>query len=325
MIARNRRITLFAALATVTLSGCGGGSIAIPNAASAPSAASASFARNAALGDSTQTQLFVSDSSGSNVDVYDTSGNLLYAVPVPGGQIQSLTTDATGALYVPVTESSAVAVFANPKSGKDVLLNDSGNYPVGVAVAPKTQVVAVTNILSTSGGAGSVSFYEHGKTSSCATVSDATNFARVYFAAFDANGNLFIDGENAKGSSTVGEIAGGCGAKKIQTLVLKDVSLQFPGGVAVDVKNQIVIGDQIAGSLYTFAQPKKGSLGSPLATTPLQSGGSSEFAFTKNGKDLWAASGTPGISEYAYPTGGKPIKTLAVGYGGIAVTPAETP
>lgn len=319
-----RPTAILAALAVVALAGCGGGSVTIP-AASGAHAAGASVARNPARAPSTLTQLFVPDATGAHVDVYDTSGNLQYAVPVPGDQPESLTTDATGALYVALTDRSAVALFARPANGKYVLLSDSGNYPVAAAVAPKSLLVAVANILSTSGGPGSVSFYERGKTKACANVSDATNFARVYFEAFDANGNLFVDGASAAGRTTVGEIAGGCGAKKIQPLVLKGVTLQFPGGVAVNVKNQIVVGDQQAGVLYTFAQPKGGSLGKPLATTPLRSGGTVGFALTKNGTDLWAASGYPGISEYAYPAGGTPVKSLAVGYGGIAVTPAETP
>jgi hypothetical protein len=91
-------------------------------------------------------------------------------------------------------------------------------------------------------------------------------------------------------------------------------------------------------AIDTYDPPKGSSLGSPVSTTPLPgpiSGYDGTFAFQASGLGFWAVnealppSFAGGASEYAYPAGGPPKKTI-VGPPqsfafGMAVTPALIP
>jgi hypothetical protein len=84
----------------------------------------------------------------------------------------------------------------------------------------------------------------------------------------------------------------------------------------------------------TYDPPEGGSLGSPVSTTSLTvSGYANLFTFRASGRGLWMAyqlaSGSETASEYVYPAGGAPEKSVigtANSYpGGVAVTPPLVP
>jgi len=270
----------------------------------------------------TGTKIFLSNTNA--VNIYNTNGKLL-------GQItgfsapQGLATDAKANLYVANTGASDVLIYSQPYNKTPTTLSTSGWYPVDVAQFNNGEYVAVTNIFATSGAAGSVLLFKNYKL--VATVQNSS-FYYYYFCAFDGNGSLFVDGRSSSGSVVVGEIPGATKGKTTLKVLTTDNSIEFPGGVQVTTKNEIAIDDQEASTIYTYKQPKNGSLGSPIATTPLNgSGDEVTFAFTQNNQDLWAsdASSQNGVAEFAYPKGGSPLKTLPLPAGGIALLPAEIP
>jgi sugar lactone lactonase YvrE len=260
---------------------------------------------------STATKVFISDAANNVVNIYNTSGKQL-AQLTGFAEPQGLATDAKGNLYVADTENSRIVIYAPPYKKITKTLSDSGQYPAGVSVFNNGAVIGVTNIISTSGGAGSVTIYKKYKAGKAISNS---NFARVYFDAFDGNGNLYIDGSNSNGGVEVGEIAKATTTgNKIATLTTKN-TIEFPGGVQVTTKGLIAIDDQEGAAVYSYKAPSKGSLGNPTATTPL------------TGSDLWTADASNEDSaEYAYPKGGSAVKTISVTGGepiGAAVVPAE--
>ena len=271
-------------------------------------------------------EIFVSDAEDNVVNIYNTSGKLL-------GQIaglsepQGIAADGKANLYVVNTADSDVQIYAPPYTNPPTILADPGEYPAGVAVTYNGEFVAVSNIISTSGGPGSILIYKKGKAGF--KISNSI-LARVYFCAFDADGNLYVDGENASGQVVIGEIANATkGGKKIKRLTYDGTTIGFPGGIQVTTHDKIAIMDQDSSTIYTFNQPVKGSLGSPIATTVLT--GSSDavtFAFTASNKDLWGAdAATTGVAEFAYPAGGNPVKSFTEGGEpiGVALVPAEQP
>lgn len=273
----------------------------------------------------TGTKIFVSDAADNVVNIYNTKGKLLGQL-TGFSQPQGLATDGKGNLYVADTSNSQIQVFAPPYTGSSKKWSDPGQYPAGVAVSYDGKYLAVTNIITTAGGPGSVTLYKHGKAGP--TISN-TDFARAYFCAFDDHGSLFVDGSNSSGVVEIGEIAHLTnGGKKWKTLTYSQ-SISFPGGVQVTTGDTIAIDDQLGPSVYTFKPPVGGSLGSPIATTPLT--GSSDpvtFAFTKNNKDLWTAdAGLASSNEFAYPAGGSPVATISVGGQpiGVAIVPVQQP
>jgi hypothetical protein len=272
--------------------------------------------------------LIVSDSGTGDVDVFSTKGKSVATIP-GFAEPQGMAGTKAGSFYVANTAASNIPLYKNDYKTVIATLSDPNEYPVDVSYDETAGVVAVTNIVSTSDGAGSVSFYAKGKTTPCVTVGSAT-WRNLYFDAFDAKGNLFIDGLDSSGNDLIGEVAGGCKAKAITSLKVGN-SIVYPGPIQVTDKDDIAIEDQGSKTIYTYKPPVKDSLGEPIATTPLA--GASDpvaFAFTSSGKDLWTVdAGLDVLNEYAYPAGGSPIIALYdSGFVlpiGIVVTPVEVP
>ena len=113
-------------------------------------------------------------------------------------------------------------MYAAGFKGTPTTINDPGEAPASVTIDSKDNL-GVTNILTTSDGSGSVSFFNKGG-SLLTTLSDA-NFAQVFFDAFDDKGNLYIDGTNASGAFAAGEVVGGVSGKAITILATGSIVL----------------------------------------------------------------------------------------------------
>jgi len=93
----------------------------------------------------------------------------------------------------------------------------------------------------------------------------------------------------------------------------------------------IAVDDQEAFAVYTYKAPVKGSLGSPVHTTPLTGTGDPvAIAFTSTDKDVWTADAVNlDAAEYAYPKGGSAVTTFPLTGAaepiGVAVSPASIP
>jgi DNA-binding beta-propeller fold protein YncE len=216
---------------------------------------------------------------------------------------------------------SKILLYASNYRTVTATLDDPGEYPVGVAYDAKTGVVGVTNIISTNDGSGSVSFYAKNATKPCVTLRK-NHVASVYFAAFDATGNLYVNGKTDTGQVFIGVVSGECAATSITALSTKK-PLGFPGGVQVAPDGNIAIGDQLSSTIDTYKPPVNGHLGVPITTTSLTDGGIA-FVFSKSGKTLWAQ-GSSSVVEYAYPAGGAPLVTIGVEAAGIVVLPVAPP
>jgi len=300
-------------------------SVARPDVVAGPPAPVHPFVNVHGLAKSTT--IFVSDAEDGVVNFYNTSGKQL-------GQLtgfeepQGLASDTNGNVYVADTENARIQVYAPPYKKTPKTLSDPGYYPAGVSVliSGKTTYVGATNICSdpdcTQGG---FAFWKNGK--AIGAPWQSSNIYRVYFGAFDAKGNFYADGENSSGDLVIGVIPNAIKGKTTFNVLTTGNSIEFPGGVEVTLKGDIAIDDQDAATVYTYAPPKNGSLGSPIETTSLS--GSSDavtFAFTSTDGDLWTAdAGLAESLEFAYPAGGSAVTTITVGGQpiGVAVVPAQ--
>ncbi len=266
--------------------------------------------------------IFVSDISHEVVDIFLQAkgnakvGQIIGDIYGPTG----LATDGAGDIYIPDNNSGTIVVFAPPYTTFPKLtLDDTGNYPEDVAVSARG-LVAVAN------SNPSVSFYRKNSTKSCATVSDPS-FGGLEHDTFDAEGNLFVDGENGNGF-VVGEIRGGCNATTIERLSTGNVIGSWPGAIKIDKHDRIAIEDGYGAVIYTYNRPVNGSLGNPVTTTPLTgAAGGYNFAFRASGDSLYVADYLNGaIEEYAYPNGGSSKDSISVGNTeGVAVMPPLVP
>lgn len=267
--------------------------------------------------------VLISNSATSSLDIYTTAGKLKRRVPgfMTTG---ALAVGAGGSLYDVDTSTSTVLLYASDYKTIVATLADPGEYPVGVSYDAGSGIVGVTNIISTAGGAGSVSFYASKATTPCVTVSDPA-WDRVYFGAFDAHGDFYIDGMNTAGNTLIGVVKGGCSAAHIETLSTPKPP-GFPGGVGVTPNGNLAFIDQLAPVVDTYKPPAGLKLGPPVAQTALADGGV-QLIFPRSGTTLWALSANPsGVFEYAYPAGGRPLVKITAGSpAGFAVLPPVFP
>jgi hypothetical protein len=254
-------------------------------------------------------------------------------------QPQGLALDTTGNLYVADTNNSRIQVYAAGFTSSPTTISDPGEFPASVAIDSKGNL-GVTNILTTSDGPGSVSFFNQGGTL-LTTLSNAA-FAKVLFDAFDDEGNLYIDGTNASGGFVAGEVVGGVSGTAI-TILATGNSVGYPGGIAISSTGKIALDDQENLEIFTYNPPVKGSLGTPIATTALAGAGDPiSFAFTRTNKRIWVADAAHGESSAPdepnkflvssadkdrYPKGGASSKDILFSHGaqpdGIVLTHAQ--
>ena len=139
-------------------------------------------------------------------------------------------------------------VYSQPYKSVSLTLNEPGRYPLDVAVS-KAGLVGVMTETSPS-GPGNVTFYKKGSTSACANVSDA-NWNEVLSGAFDASGNLFVDGVDRDGNPLVGEVSGGCAATSLTTLSVGN-TMSGVAGVQVVHGNILILNEN-----YGYVQLRK--------------------------------------------------------------------
>lgn len=248
--------------------------------------------------------IIVSDASDNVVDIFN-AGRRQTAQLTGFSQPQGLALDTAGNLYVADTNNSRIQVYAAGFKGTPATINDPGEFPASVTIDSNGNL-GVTNILTTSDGPGSVSFFNKGGTL-LATLSNA-NFAKVIFDAFDDKGNLYLDGTNASGAFVAGEVVGGVSGTAITVLATGN-SVGYPGGIAISSTGKIALDDQQNLTIFTYNAPMNGSLGMPIATTPLTGAGDPiSFAFTRTNKRIWVADAARPGSMASAP--GKPPKVL---------------
>jgi hypothetical protein len=148
---------------------------------------------------------------------------------------------AGGIWYIANTGASNVPVYGKFGSVLLKTLKDAGEYPDDVAVG--NGVAAVSNLLSTTSAAGSVSVYVGRATSPSYILRDPNAFKGIGLA-FDAAGNCYWSYNTASG---VGQIDAFEGCSKGATPVNLGITMGFAGGVAFDARGNLWYVDQFAG------------------------------------------------------------------------------
>jgi hypothetical protein len=241
--------------------------------------------------------LYIADSGTNEVETFawpkpKTGAALSGSFSEPQGECA----DTKGNVYIANTGESNILEYTGTKLTNTIA--DSGQYPVGCSVDSKGDL-AVSNIISTADGPGSITIFAGGKGTGKNFA--VTGLSRVYFLAYDKT-TLWVSGEsssstvafasvNAKGKSTNKPITGG--------------SISFPGGVQFDGKN-VTLGDQDGAVVY---QMKKFAI---VSSTPLT--GSVDvvsYWIDQPTSTLIAPdAGAAAVEIYKYPAGGSATQTL---------------
>jgi hypothetical protein len=282
--------------------------------------------------------LFIADFPFQVVDIYLQGADNKLVGQITGLDYPfAVATDAARNLYVVNEYRLGVQVYAPPYTNGPAYSLDTGDYRADYVGVSSKGVVGVLNYCTEPNCfpyTSYVAFFAPNSTTPCATVQADASVEYLGLGSFDRQGDFFVNGIAANGGSSLGEIKGGCAAKKMTALTAGDDNEWF-GAIHVNKMDQPSIPDtDPPGSgpvvLYTYAGASKGSLGNPIATTMVEGQNRvdilEDFAFQGSGENFYLPD-TSGenVSEYAYPAGGTAERTIHLGSGHIAYGLAVTP
>jgi hypothetical protein len=255
--------------------------------------------------------LWMSDSGDNAVQIFTfPSGTYIGAAPAPPegfSEPQGMCSDKAGNVFVANTENSTIDEYAGNGTFTQAL-SDPGEYPVGCAVDPKSGTLAVSNIISTSDGAGGISLYKHAS-GTPRQLTDPNMFEVFFISYYGSTGNLYYSGFNNSFDAAISSYVSGT----FNIVALRGVTIGFPGTVAwANTTKSLVIGDQDISSGQTFYHVR--SNGNVTGSTVLAC--SSEYCDVPQavvkGKYIVA-----GVGVYAYPAGGEPLFSIGSSFGDL--------
>jgi hypothetical protein len=185
------------------------------------------------------------------------------------------------------TKAVVKLTLPNSESPQQCAIDKKGNLAVSASGAG-------------SSGPGYVLIYKGGK-GKPQVITDST-FLDAMFVAYDAKGDLFLDGTAANNAFEYAELLPG---KKTFTPVALKQQIGYPSGLQFDGRN-IALGDQQSSVIYRTKGAK--------VTGKVTLGGGSHalFGYVVDGSTLIALDngGTQAVETYKYPAGGAPLKTV---------------
>jgi hypothetical protein len=218
---------------------------------------------------------------------------------------QGACTDTSGNFYVANTAMSTVDEYTH--SGSFVMaISDPGQYPVGCSYDKSSGTLAISNIISVYGGAGSVSVAQGG------TITNTyypSNMSRVYFLAYEGKtGTLWLDGSDYSGFFQYDSMSSN---GTFTSVGVHGATVNFPGGVQWSGKtNSMNVGDQSGSSGFSVVYQVDDS-GNVTGTTDLD-GSCDVVQYTIKGPGLVAPDACfADATRYKYPQGGNAILTYS--------------
>jgi NHL repeat len=262
--------------------------------------------------------LFVADDDTDDVYIFTMPAMALKGTLTGFSEPQGMCQDGSGNIWVTNTETSQI--FQYSRTGTLLkTLDDPDEYPVGCAVNKSNGDLAVTNIISTTGGVGNVEIYADA-TGTPTAVTNPDQY-EYFFPAYDPSGNLYFDGESTSFTFILSELPSG--SSSAHTLSISGGTLYFPGGVNWDrVGGNLVVGDQECGDAEAscqYAMTVSGSTATITGSTSLTdtNGGGCDvdqgtlapFSRYFAGGCISDSSAASVAARWAYPAGGDPTNS----------------
>jgi hypothetical protein len=306
------RFAAFAAVA-VLISGCGSG-VVQTGSASVHSYARSWIAPQAKSG----ALLYLSDVASNDVAVYSYPKGELVGSLTGLGRPRGECADDSGNVWISDEGTASMIEYAHGNSDPIKALSTQGK-PGGCSVNPLNGDLAVAG-----GRNGTVvSIFHHGKRWRDATTYSIASMKTGYFCAYDASGNLFVDGKSKSGAFALAVLPRKAAALQNVTV---DQSISAPGNVQWDSK-YLAVGDAGVAPTVVYQFSISGSTATLIGSTPLD-GTTSVRQFWIDGKRLIGPDYDAPVGFWNYPAGGSPTKTLSKvhGYGAaVSVAPSAPP
>lgn len=250
--------------------------------------------------------LYVSDTNNDEIDVYS------YPAAKLKGKLKGFVTphgmcaDSAGDVFVTSGGASEIFEYAHGGTKPILTLQDPGYFPKACSVDPTTGNLAVMNFQLTA-ASGNVVIYAHGKGKPKAY--EAPNMFFYYFVDYDAQGNLFMDGDAMDGRTFVFAKlpAGGTAFADIAV----DHEFYAPGAVQW-IGKTLLIGDQqsLVGPSGIFEFSVKGNKATQTGDIQLANSCDVLGTWIDQNRIIAANTCTPTVQYFNYPAGGKSKKTI---------------
>jgi hypothetical protein len=245
--------------------------------------------------------LYISDVRTGDVYVYGYPGGKALGKLTGFGEPQGECTDTKGDVWIANTAKSQLVEYAHGGTSVIATLKDPGQYPSGCAVDGAGDV-AVTNIVSTRGGQGSLAWYTRG--AGKPTLISSPSFQEMYFDGFDAAGNLFVDGWPPNfAQAQLGELPHG--GTSIVPITVSGATIRYPGGVAVE-KKTLAVGDQVNDAVFQLTES-----GTVMGYTPLDGAYDCVQGTIEGNVYVCPDSVNAAVEYFAYPAGGAPTHVIS--------------
>lgn len=277
--------------------GCGGGSTFPQNAGSAPAHRTTT---------STSTTIYVSEGGTNDVVLLRYPGFKKIAKIKRLSDPAGVCADASGNVWVVNSKSAKIVEYAHDvKKPIGSLADSAAGLPFACAVNPVSGDLAVTSITGTSGAGVLVYAGAQG----APVVYSSPKLEVAYYCAYDASGNLFVDGLNSSYSFVLMELP--AGSTQLQQITLSG-TITFPAGLAWDGQ-YLAVGDASYQGGHSAAIDDvsvSGTTATVVATIPLnKSCDITQFAFVGSSVAVPDAC-HDNLLVYPYPAGGNPAKTV---------------
>ncbi|MGA7246793.1 MAG: hypothetical protein WBW89_03460 [Candidatus Cybelea sp.] len=266
--------------------------------------------------------LYVSDLGTFDVNVY------AFPSLKPAGKLtgfnepQGECGDAKGNIWITSTGNQTIYKYAHGATQPSALLSDPLGSPIGCAVNPASEDLAIANFTDFSGG-GSVLVYKHAR-GSPAAYSNPKQLSN-YFAAYDGKGDLYVSGVEARTRSYMLSVLPH-GRTAMSSVAISGGALYFPGTVAWH-GSTLVLGDQKCkkkASSCLYELHVSGATAKITGTTALT--GACDVAQAWVGKaqlaggDYRYCGGGSSVDIWRFPSGGNPTAKV----GGLQIPVGAT-
>jgi hypothetical protein len=294
-----------------TLAGCGGSQINPPGATQG-----VALQRNGAMAvhpDHSRSWMAPQAKSDSLLYISDLGTNAVYVFSYPKGTLVGTLAGFAapfgecvgnkGDVFIANYEASNIIKYAHGGTSPIATLSDPGYFPGDCAVDPTTGNLAVTNLMTTGNGQGTVAIYKDAAGKPTAYYTDPV-ISRMAFCGYDKAGNLFVDGLTSGNAFAFAELPKG--SKSFRKITLNQ-HIETPDGMQWD-GTHMAVEDGSVGVIYRFAI--SGTKGTEVGTTPLV-GSANVLQFWIDGPKVVGANNSSGtVTFWNYPAGGSGTKTI---------------
>jgi hypothetical protein len=298
-------------LGAALIADCGHGAQTLPPGAR--SYARSSISSQAKGGD----LLYLSDVESNEVAIYSYPKRRLVGQVTGMGEPRAECADGEGNVWIADVIAPSIVEFAHGATSPTVSLSTPGS-PGGCSVSPRNGDVAVAGGLYGT----VVAVFHRSKRGRWrdASLFSVSSMSAGAFCAYDAQGNLFVDGVDANGKFALAELPHK--SATLQTLSI-DQAIQTPGGMAWDGR-YVTVGDAGVSPAVVYQLSVSGSNATTVGSTTL-GGTASVRQFWIEGSRLIGPDYDAPVGFWKYPTGGSATKRLTQVHGyGAAVSALAT-